>query len=81
MKRTGKKTRAVELVGNLYYQETDKIILHEKAIIPVFFDLKNKLAGDILQKFSNYRMRWAILGSIPSRSSGTLSVKATRAGK
>lgn len=52
----------VDLIGNLYYQDTDKVILHEKAITPAFFDLKNKLAGDILQKFSNYRMRLAIVG-------------------
>ena len=51
-----------DLIGNLYYQETDKVILYEKAITPAFFDLKNKLAGDILQKFSNYRMRLAIVG-------------------
>lgn len=53
---------ATDLIGNLYYQEADRIILHEKAITPAFFDLKNKLAGDILQKFSNYRMRLAIVG-------------------
>lgn len=53
---------AVDLIGDLYYQEADKVILHEKAITPAFFDLKNKLAGNILQKFSNYRMRLAIVG-------------------
>lgn len=53
---------ATDLMGNLYYQETDKIILHEQSVTPAFFDLKNKLAGDILQKFSNYRMRLAIVG-------------------
>ncbi|QEC51915.1 uncharacterized protein DUF4180 [Anseongella ginsenosidimutans] len=53
---------ATDLIGNLYYQEADKVIVHEKAITPAFFDLKNKLAGDILQKFSNYRMRLAIVG-------------------
>lgn len=53
---------ATDLIGNLYYQEADKVILHEKTITPAFFDLKNKLAGNILQKFSNYRMRLAIVG-------------------
>lgn len=53
---------AMDLMGNLYYQGADSIILHEKAITPAFFDLKSKLAGDILQKFSNYRMRLAIVG-------------------
>jgi hypothetical protein len=52
----------LDLLGNLYYQDFDRIILHEKNIIPDFFDLKNGMAGEILQKFSNYRVRLAIVG-------------------
>lgn len=52
----------VDLLGNLYYQGFDKIILHEKNLTPDFFDLKTGLAGEILQKFSNYRVRLAIVG-------------------
>lgn len=46
----------------IYYQEFDKVILHEKHITPDFFDLQNGMAGEILQKFSNYRVRLAIVG-------------------
>ena len=53
---------ALDLLGNVYYQGFDKVILFEKNIIPDFFDLKNGLAGEILQKFSNYRIRLAIVG-------------------
>jgi hypothetical protein len=52
----------LELLGNLYYQDFDKIIIHEKNITPKFFDLKNGIAGEILQKFSNYRVRLVIVG-------------------
>lgn len=52
----------LELLGNLYYQGFDKIVIHEKDIIPDFFDLKNGMAGEILQKFSTYRVRLAIVG-------------------
>ena len=51
-----------DLLGNLYYQDSDRIIIHEKNITPEFFDLKNGMAGEILQKFSNYRVRLAIVG-------------------
>lgn len=53
---------AVDLLGNLYYQGLDRVILHEKHLSADFFDLKNGIAGDILQKFSNYRIRLAIVG-------------------
>lgn len=52
----------LDLLGNLYYQGFDSIIIHEKNIISNFFDLKNGIAGEILQKFSNYRVRLAIVG-------------------
>lgn len=52
----------LDLLGNLYYQDFAKIILHEKNITADFFDLKNGLAGEILQKFSNYRVQLAIVG-------------------
>lgn len=52
----------LDLLGNLYYQGFDSIILHKKNITPDFFDLKTGIAGELLQKFSNYRVRLAIVG-------------------
>lgn len=61
----------LDLLGDLYYQGFDKVILYEKNITPEFFDLKTGLAGEILQKFSNYRMSLTIVGNFekyPSKS-------------
>lgn len=52
----------LDLLGSLYYQGFDRIIIKEKNITSDFFDLKNGMAGEILQKFSNYRVRLAIVG-------------------
>lgn len=52
----------LQLLVDLYYQEFDKIIVQEKNITPDFFDLKTGIAGELLQKFSNYRMQLAIIG-------------------
>lgn len=52
----------LDLLGNIYYQGYDRVIIYEKNITPDFFDLKTKIAGDILQKFSNYRVKLAIIG-------------------
>ncbi|WP_343636115.1 DUF4180 domain-containing protein [Fluviicola sp.] len=57
-----KEEDGLDLLGNLYYQGFDRIIIHEKNLTPAFFDLKNRMAGEILQKFSNYRVRLAIVG-------------------
>lgn len=63
----------LDLLGNLYYQDFDKIIIHEKNITPDFFDLKNGIAGEILQKFSNYRVRLAIVGDFSKYKSKSVN--------
>ena len=62
----------LDLLGSLYFQDVDKIILHEKNITPDFFDLKNGIAGELLQKFSNYRVRLAIVGDFSFHKSKSM---------
>ena len=62
----------LELLVNLYYQDFDRIILHEKNIIPTFFDLKSGMAGEILQKFSTYNVCLSIVGDFSKYISNSL---------
>ncbi len=62
----------LDLLGNLYYQGFDNIIIHQHNITPAFFDLKTGLAGEILQKFSNYRVRLAIIGDFSAYQSKSI---------
>ena len=60
-----------DLLGNAYYQGFDGMIISADKISPRFFDLKTRLAGEILQKFSTFQMRLAIVGDFsvfPSES-------------
>ena len=62
---------ANDLLGNAYYQGFDGMIISADKISPRFFDLKTRLAGEILQKFSTFQMRLAIVGNFsvfPSES-------------
>lgn len=63
----------LDLLGDLYYQGFDKIIVHQKNITHDFFDLKTGLAGEILQKFSTYRVRLAIVGDFSIYTSKSLN--------
>ncbi len=62
----------LSLLGDLYYQGFDKIIIHRKNISADFFDLKNGMAGEVLQKFSNYRVKLAIVGDFVNNISKSL---------
>ncbi len=63
----------LDLLGNVYYDGFEQMILHKKNLTPDFFDLKNGLAGEILQKFSNYRMRLVIVGDFSEINSKSLN--------
>ncbi len=43
--------------------ETDCFVLEESNFAPAFYDLKTGLAGEILQKLSNYNCRLAVVGT------------------
>ena len=64
---------AIDLIGNMSYQGFDKLIIHEENMISDFFELKNKIAGDILQKFSQYSMPLAIIGDFEKYESKSLN--------
>ena len=54
---------ALELMVNIgYLYETNRILVHREQICEEFFDLRSGMAGEILQKFSNYRMQLVIVG-------------------
>ena len=48
------------------------IIIHKENIIPEFFDLKTKIAGEILQKASNYNIKIGIVGEFNNIKSKSL---------
>lgn len=52
------------------------IALQESRVAPAFFDLRSGIAGDVLQKFVNYRMKLAVLGDISRYTDQSESLKA-----
>lgn len=62
----------LDLLGSMYYQAFDGVILYEKNLSPDFFDLKTGMAGELLQKFTNYRVLLTIVGDFNKYSSQNL---------
>src|SRR5690606_34154563 len=64
---------ALDLMATVRYEaDCDRIIINKQAICEEFFDLKTRLAGDILQKFINYQTRIAIVGDFSTYTSKSL---------
>ncbi len=58
-----------QIMIDLYYQDNDKIIMQEHHFSAEIFDLKTRIFGDLLQKYSNYKVRLAIIGDFTKYSS------------
>lgn len=63
----------LELMVEAGYQNCIALILYSESLHKNFFDLKTGLAGDICQKFSNYRMRLSIIGDFTEYKSKSLN--------
>ncbi|MGD2033842.1 MAG: DUF4180 domain-containing protein [Bacteroidales bacterium] len=63
---------ALDIIGNCDYRGARNIIIHQKNICPDFFDLSTGIAGEILQKFSTYRVKLAIVGDFSKFKSKSL---------
>jgi len=61
-----------QLLADLYYQEFDLVIIRSEHLNSLFFDLKTGMAGEILQKCSNFRMRLTIAGDFSVITSKSL---------
>ena len=64
---------AIYLLCELGSQGCCSMILHENNLSKDFFDLKTRLAGEILQKFSNYHFKLAIIGDFSKYTSKSLN--------
>ncbi|WP_340003593.1 DUF4180 domain-containing protein [Paenibacillus sp. FSL K6-0276] len=64
---------ALDLMANVKYQEFDKMLLRKEQITDDFFELKTGIAGEILQKYTNYQMRVAIVGEFTGYNSKSLN--------
>jgi hypothetical protein len=59
----------LDLMGNC---AADTIVLEREHFDPRFFELRSGLAGEILQKVSNYRKRLVVLGDFSAEKSRAL---------
>lgn len=60
------------IMSTKYHTECDRIALNKSAITEDFFKLSTGLAGEVLQKFINYKVKFAIIGDFSGYTSKPL---------
>ncbi|HHW00954.1 MAG TPA: DUF4180 domain-containing protein [Clostridiaceae bacterium] len=64
---------ALDLIAAVQYEtDCDKLIVHKSCVADDFFVLSTGVAGEILQKFINYRKKIAIVGDYSKYTSKAL---------
>lgn len=64
---------ALDLMATVRYEhECGKIVINKSNIAEEFFDLRSGLAGEILQNYSNYGIKIAIVGDFSIYGSKSL---------
>ena len=80
----GQTQDALDLMANADYLGARKIMIREEHLDHAFFDLKTGMAGEILQKFTNYRVQLAIIGDFskyPGKSIRDFIFESNRYGR
>jgi len=55
---------ASNVIGDAIGEHTDTVVVPVACLSPEFFVLRTRVAGEIVQKFTNYSLRLVILGDI-----------------
>ena len=65
----------LDIMASLAYEQDARkvgMIVYKESLGEKFFNLKTKFAGELLQKFSNYRMSLVIVGDFTQYTSKSL---------
>ncbi|MDS1270699.1 DUF4180 domain-containing protein [Lipingzhangella sp. LS1_29] len=68
----GDEGTVLDLIGNAGYLGTEWVVIPAERFDEALFQLSTRVAGDIVQKFVNYRVELVVLGDI-SRYRGHIS--------
>ena len=68
-------TTANDLLGEAWGAEAELVIVPVERLANGFLDLSTRIAGEVIQKFTNYRMCLAFVGDIAARVEASRSLR------
>lgn len=61
---------ALDVIGDAFGHEATVVAVPIARLAPEFFELRSGVAGAVVQKFVNYRVRLVIIGDLPEDVAG-----------
>ena len=75
---------ALDLISECWASDAKDMVIYSTSVTPDFFDLRTGIAGEALQKFTQYGIRLAVVGdfiNIESKSLRDFIRESNRGGK
>ncbi|MBG0850651.1 DUF4180 domain-containing protein [Streptomyces spinoverrucosus] len=66
---------ALDLIGDAFGQEATVVAVPVERVADEFFRLRSGVAGAVMQKFVNYRLRLAIIGDVSGHVSQSTALR------
>jgi Domain of unknown function (DUF4180) len=57
----------LDLINEAFNEQADVVVVPAERVDDRFFDLRSRVAGDVVLKFAGYRVRLVILGDLAAR--------------
>ncbi|MFD9501317.1 DUF4180 domain-containing protein [Streptomyces sp. NPDC060035] len=71
----GGESDVLDLVGNAAYQGAQWVVVPVARFDDAFFQLRTRVAGEIVQKFVNYRVGLVVLGNISRHTAASSALQ------
>jgi hypothetical protein len=65
----------LDLIGNASYQGAEWVVVPAERFDEAFFQLRTRVAGDIIQKFVQYRVGLVVLGDISRHTAASTALR------
>ncbi|WP_332757811.1 DUF4180 domain-containing protein [Streptomyces sp. MT206] len=65
----------LDLIGNAGYQGAEWVVVSAERFDDAFFRLRTRVAGDIVQKFVQYRLGMAVIGDISRHTEASSALR------
>ena len=73
--RLGGERDVTDLIGQAMFDGANLVVIPTERLADEFFSLRTGVAGAIVQKFVNYRLRLAIVGDISAHVAGSTALR------
>jgi hypothetical protein len=72
----GSEQDALDLLGDAFGDGATVVVVPADRVAEDFFELRTRVAGDVVRKFAMYRVRLVVMGDIAGRLAASDSLRA-----